>query len=601
MDPSHLSFLQEMTNDSSDLTTSEIAVLTVIFTRIIQSGTCYLSVETIGSKAKLSRRRTMALLSSLVTKGWIVQRDVRERSDVPKARGWYYVLAKGAIIAPLDGSIGAVIAPMRGQSLPPHDQPCAQGMETNNGLQFQSKEQYDSGMTGQPLPPSRSTTTSTLKGDRVGGGSTSRVSEATEDLPTPSKPSKSRRGRAGGEGVTMMADSAAPEQAFMARSAPPRALTEDETDRNALRGAIIAALPELDAQLLHSAMCQNRHHLQAILDAFKLDVSCASSWAADKAQDLLHRCQAKGRRLLEPAVSKLLADDAEVDAARWMSGSLKPRAAQQVPAAVEAEPAIEESYEREPEQLVEVVAQALSGVRRVPQPAQQERPDWWWGLVGQLSLVGGQRDAGLQPSDDLASALMLVQIVLGQARVEVRDGVAWVSPGGIIPSEVGHVAAHAESWGRVLSWHARRLGLVKRVQWALKPDGTPAEPVKVEVVEEEPKATPVVHGPRPASARPAWWAELLVYLTARAGRAQHQEGDPALAGWLKALGPLLKGAHSARLCGDELVLELDSLGALRAVWADVEPHLARGVGLYADLPQAPRVVVHELGGEGVAP
>lgn len=75
----------------------------------------------------------------------------------------------------------------------------------------------------------------------------------------------------------------------------------------------------------------------------------------------------------------------------------------------------------------------------------------------------------------------------------------------------------------------------------------------------------------------------------------------ALAGAVRQLLPALHDARRAWLDGDQLTIELDSLGALRAVWPALEPIVAHAVQLHADLPDAPRVVVMELAGAEVRP
>jgi hypothetical protein len=591
---------------------------------------CWANQTTLACEASLGTTTVSGAVKELVASGLITRSLARDCEDIPKRKGYILDLA-------LPNS------PSESEGEPFHSPSDSDGENFGTMKEHRNKEAHNHNDLNhnqishtQNLGVSRSTTTSTLRDGSVGGGSTSRACEATGDLPTPSKPKKSKKARAGGEGVAMVADATSPNTAFMERTAPHRDPTEDETDRNALREAIIAALPDLNADALETAMKQNWLHLKIILDAFKLDVEAASSWAADKVADIHERLCRDGKRLKEHAASKMLADDAEVEAARWMSGDLKPRFKPQsehsdrspnirtnnsehsdcgvqtfgIASIYDQEVNHGEgecvSDQREPVALGEVIEQLVpqaSGVRRVPQAVPKERPDWWRAVVGLMEVEAGQRKAGLKPSKELQAGLLRVQRVLDHARVEVRvegrDRVAWVSPEGMEPTALEHVAAHSATWTSLLSWHARQLGMVERVRWTLKPDGTTAEPVKV-VVEEEPKAAQVVHGPRPASDRPLWWDSMEQQLGLWASRHQQMPDKAAVVASVRQLIPVLAKAKRAWLDGEQFTIELESLGALRAVWPLLEPVVGWVVQLYADLPRVPSVVVVELASSTLA-
>lgn len=588
-------YLAAILSIDSELHHAQKSILTALLSIGGANGKFYGTPDTLAKASGYKRRRTIDVLSNLVDLGLVLRTPAAEDATIQKKHGWVYELNMSAIFA-LAGSQGscegAFSAPSTVQGL--HGAENAPSLTTlvQNPENTKESAQCNS-YTVHSLHPSRSTTYSTTTGGSVGSGDPSRVREATADLPTKPSP-KSEQGQGADRGVTATAD-AVPDQAFKA-AGTRRA--EDEADLTAIADAVVASLPLLDEPLLRASMRQNRHHLVAILDCFKLDREASGAWIAYKAADLWARL---GSSLQEPAVSKLLAKDAESEASSWMSGRHKGRRAAPARRKPSKRPAVAEVFSapeaaeqatpgREPVAVGELVRElvpqvAAPVVRREPQVAAQAVS--WQRLCQRLTA---DAERLVKPADELA--LLLIATILSGARAIQEPGRLMVQRGQLAPHDVATLERQAELWGGALAELAsEEAGEDITVYWEGRAMRRPSAADASPALEERP-----VRRAAPASPLPPWWGLLLTDLTERARRYAGRADGAQMAALLRDLVVALKDARRAVWTPEAQVLtvELDQLGALASRSSVVCAALAHAVALQLDLPEPPTIALVDL-------
>lgn len=91
--------IQSLDSLSFDMKSAERIVLIILMISGGRDGNCYLSVETIASRAGLSTRRTTDQLNALRERGLISRRDAAQEPNCPKTNGWIYTVNVDAIDA----------------------------------------------------------------------------------------------------------------------------------------------------------------------------------------------------------------------------------------------------------------------------------------------------------------------------------------------------------------------------------------------------------------------------------------------------------------------------------------------------------------------
>lgn len=91
--------IQSLDSLSFDMKSAERIVLIILMISGGRDGNCYLSVETIASRAGLSTRRATDQLNALRERGLISRRDAAQEPNSPKTQGWIYTVNIDAINA----------------------------------------------------------------------------------------------------------------------------------------------------------------------------------------------------------------------------------------------------------------------------------------------------------------------------------------------------------------------------------------------------------------------------------------------------------------------------------------------------------------------
>lgn len=573
-----------------------------------QTGYCFLSQRNLALRVGCSLNALKASLALLEREGYLKRLLARDVSAIGKMRGYAWVVSEDALGSEFDPNAantkGQILTPSIAEGSNPDPTPT----ETKRQLEQINSSQGQI-LTGQDLTLSRSTSTSTLEIRSVGSGSPSRACEAPQGLPTAPTP-KAKKSRA--ESVALVADSAVPEQAFKTEKRAVVAATEDETDRNRLREAIVAAFNNLDSVAVKASLTQNRRvWLQPILDEFKGDVEAACAWVAWKAPDLMARY---GGNLEAQKVGKLVRQCAEDESALWLSGKLQERAALTAPA---REPVALGALVRAlvPQVEAPVAPKAAQVVRKV------EVPSWWPAALGGLMKSLSDYRTIKRPTHHdkhWMAVLEALAVELPRAsRVTYQGESLHVT---VELPALGALEAVTEDAASALAHLVEQTELnmmcsvefclwegpdevAREMPWLLfrpepevelpKPAPTPAPQIETTPAPQAP--TPSVR--RAPTPTPPWWSEFGELLRQSARRAQYQDGDAAWAGLIKQLDVLRASAVGARYEADhrQLVVEVETLGELRGQWADCAREFARCAALALDLDDYPEVRIVELG------
>lgn len=574
---------------------------------------CYLSVDSIAAMSGLKPRRTKTILASLVDRGLISRREANADKTIPKGRGWVYGLNLELLKSRIEGELSAPSTHKGGELSAPSvtadgvfTAPSGESVDNDETITNQDDDDGGKNHTVQFLPPSRSTSTSTLLlSDGMGSrGSTSRVREATVSTtqPTPS-------------------------------------------DIELLQAEIVRALEPCDRfykpnQAIKAVVKQNRSRVRAIL-AGQGSLEAAIDYIQARGVEWCMRVE-HGADYAPPAILKNLAEDAEKGA--WVTPKdwvytlerrIENQVKEQIAGIRKARPgwsdeeywaklrAAGEAASRPPVALGAVVralvpqvdapvvaapvpsnsraADGVAVVRRAPSARAEEpsRPAWWAAVVEAFSDRAVQREAGLE---HVGIALVMG---LEGARVVASGSIVRVMPGAVLSLGLDALRKHAPTWTAVVTRLAQQRGQQVQVVWTDDETTSIAAPPAPPAPIPEAEPTSVRRTPQGhlQPALPTWWREVGEHLHEAQKRARHHDGDHVWAQVIAQLDRLRERARAADYDPErhELVVEVETLGELREQWEDCAQELARCTALALDLTRrdAPSVRVVELG--GVAP